>query len=248
MRKSLSASAVILTAFLGTNFGVQALDYDQDITAIFGSGNPQQGWTTYTDDMIQLGLRAKNRTDGTTPNDSAGTYSFPTGTAPASSRAIWNFEFSANVAVPDINGDIPSGPVISDYLYKLSVDLDPSAGTSFLEYNPFLVYTDNSFGDSSTAAGAGVEPGIIGNGLYPLSQNSQNITFLGGNPLLDATYDFIFGAYNYDGDLVGETKMTVVVGEGGARKVPDAGSTFAILGIGVAGLGILRRKFAAPIC
>lgn len=225
----------------------KALNYDQNITAIFGSGNPAQGWTTYSDDTLTLGLRAKNRTDGTTQNNGAGTYNFPTGTAPSSTRAIWNFEFSANVGGSSGGGDLPGGPVLSDYVYKLSVDLNPSAGTSYSEYNPFLVYTDNSFGDNSTASGGGVEPGIIGNGLYYLGQNSQNITFLGGNPLLDGTYDFKFGAYNYDGDLVGETRMTVVVGEGGARSVPDTGSTFALMGFSCIGMLGLRRKLASLI-
>ena len=85
MRKKKNLLAVS-TLVVSLTSSVQALEYNQDITAIFGSGNPDQGWTTFTQDSIQLGLRAKNRTDGTTPNDGAGTYSFPVGTAPASAK------------------------------------------------------------------------------------------------------------------------------------------------------------------
>ncbi len=225
-----------------------ALEYNQNIPAIFGTGgNPAQGWTTFTQDHIQLGLRAKNRTDGTTPNNGAGTYTFPVGTAPASTRAIWNFEFSANVdynpASPG-SGDAPVPPAtLADYTYLLSVDTDPSAGTSFLSYNPLVFHQDNSYGNNATLPGQGVEVGVLAGSAYSLAQNSQNITFFPflGNPLINGTYDFTFGIYE-GADLIGETKMTVVVGEGGTRNVPDAGSSVALLSLSLVGVGCMGRK------
>ena len=55
--------------------------YNVSITAIFGSGNPNGGWVSNTDNGIQLGLRAKGRNDtsyvNTTPNDGSGHVYFP---------------------------------------------------------------------------------------------------------------------------------------------------------------------------
>ena len=36
--------------------------------------------------------------------------------------------------------------------------------------------------------------------------------------------------------------MTVVVGDGGTKNVPDAGSTFALLGFSIFGIGLASRK------
>ncbi len=70
----------ILTLFVVT--AVVPSVWAVDITAIYGGGNPDGGWTADTDSGITLGLRAKGRNDtsfaGTTPNDGAGTYTFAT--------------------------------------------------------------------------------------------------------------------------------------------------------------------------
>jgi hypothetical protein len=249
-KRTLGMMASVVAA-LGVTSSASALDYNQNITAIFGSGNPDQGWTTFVQDNIQLGLRAKNRTDGTTPNDGAGTYSFPVGTAPASTRALWNFEFSANVnynpaPAASLVGDIQiPPPKLADYTYLLSVDTDPSGGTSFISYNPLVFHSDNSYGNNATLNGAGVEVGPLLGSAYSMAQNSQNITFFpfNGNPLISGTYDFAFGIYE-GASLIGETKMIVVVGDGGTKNVPDGGSSIALLSLGCIGFGLFRRKIA----
>jgi len=252
IKKLLATSA--LAAGLASS--AQALEYNQNITAIFGTGgNPDQGWTTFTQGNIQLGLRAKNRTDGTTPNNGAGTYSFATGTAPASTKALWNFEFSANVEYQGAPSSsrfsslLPTNPTLAQYAFLLSVDLDPSLGTLYFNYNPLLVpnpFNDNSYGNSGTLNGQGVEVGIAGNLAYSIAQNSQNITFApSGNPLINGTYDFKFGVYDTSG-LIGETKMRVVVGSGGA-KVPDAGSSVALLSLSLFGIGCAHRKLKKSV-
>src|SRR5688500_4035869 len=74
-----------------------ALSFDETITAIFGSGNPNTGWTTEQNaDGITLALRGKHRVTADTTNVE-GTYSFPTGLQePNNNRALWNWEFSIN--------------------------------------------------------------------------------------------------------------------------------------------------------
>src|SRR3954471_12033806 len=93
-----------------------AVLYNQNITAIYGSGNPNTGWTADTSNGIQLALRAKNRVDGSTTN-ATGVYSFPVGPAP---RGAWNYEFSINS--DPANGTTP----LSTYDYYISTDNDPS--------------------------------------------------------------------------------------------------------------------------
>src|SRR4051794_40053891 len=82
-----------------------AVLYNQNITAIFGGGNPDVGWAADTSNNIQLGLRAKVRADGNTTN-TMGVYSFPVGS--------WNYEFSINS--DEANGTDP----LTTYDYYLS--------------------------------------------------------------------------------------------------------------------------------
>lgn len=224
-----------MCALLLLNTNSHAIAYNDTITAIFGSGNPDTGWVSDTGNGVQVAIRAKNRTDGSTPNNGAGVYSFATGTAPASTRARWNWEFSANSDVLGTSGDS-----LLDYTWLLSVDTDPSAATSFTTFNPFAFYLDNELGNNSTANGAGViDPFNLG--LYNVGQNSQNITFAPWSldPNANATYDFVFAAY--DGTRqIASTEMQVVVGSGGTR-VPDNGSTFGMMAMMGALIPICRR-------
>jgi hypothetical protein len=217
-----------------------AVTYNDTITAIYGTGNPDTGWTSETANGITLALRGKNRDTGATPN-SLGVYTFATGLNIAGTRARWNYEFS-----------IDSGAsFLSAYDYYLSVDLDPSMGISFTTINPFAAFNDNSFGDSSTANGAGYEgPGATNAllaGSNMIAQNSQNIIFIGLDPFQNATYNYELYAVASGAGAAG-TRLTsvsasVVVGTGGA-PVPDSASTSVLIGLGLVGLiGVsLRRR------
>jgi len=206
------------------------------ITAIYGSGNPAEGWTDSVSGELQLALRAKNRTTGDASNVN-GVYTF--GSAPAP-RGLWNYEFS-------INSDISGGETkLTAYDYYLSIDTDPSQGVTALVVNPLTFWGDNSFGDNSTASGAGTEGlALLLAGSNNLVQNSQNITFI-GMPLVDnATYSFELFATEkgagINGGRLAEVDITVVVGAGGA-SVPDGGATAVMLGAGLMGLAALRRN------
>src|SRR5580765_2377013 len=70
-----------------------AIAFNQNIVAIFGSGNPDTGWTTDTSAAggIVLGLRGKERDTASTANAS-GVYSYATGVDPNNAaRARWNW-------------------------------------------------------------------------------------------------------------------------------------------------------------
>lgn len=225
MKKLLTA--IVLTALVPS---VWAVTYDDTITAIYGGGNPDTGWTSESGGGIELALRGKNRDTGATPNVN-GVYTFPTGFAVSNpARALWNYEFSINSGTP----------FLDYYDYFLSVDLDPTAGVSYVTFDPLASFADNSYGDAGTANGAGVEgtaAALAGSNF--IAQNSQNIVFLGLNPLLDATYNYELYAVakgaGVGGSKLADVGITVVVGQGGAG-VPDVGSTLPLLALGAAGL------------
>src|ERR1043165_8294800 len=123
-----------------------AVLYNQTITAIYGTGNPDTGWTADTRNGIQLALRAKNRVEGSTTN-ATGVYSFPVGSAP---RGAWNYEFS-------INSDVTGGTnPLSTYDYYISTDSDPSQCIRYTTVNALEYWNDSSYGNNTTANGAGV--------------------------------------------------------------------------------------------
>lgn len=217
-----------------------ATTYDQNITAIFGAGNPDTGWTVDSENGLTLGLRAKNRNDASTAN-TLGTYSFLN--APPT-RGLWNYEFSVNSGTAFLNS----------YDFYLAADQDSSQGISYSTVNALLHWNDNEYGNSSTLNGGGVA-GTAASlaGLNSIAQNSQNITFgdyPGGALPLEANATYSYNLYAVrSGDGVNGTRLanvdiTVVVGAGGAA-VPDSGSTLALLGGALAGIAGLRRKFLA---
>jgi len=219
---------------------VRADSYNQTITAIFGAGNPDGGWTADSGTGITLGLRGKNRDTGATTNAS-GVYTFATGFNSGGTRARWNYEFSINSGTA----------LLSNYDYFLGVDLDPSQGISYIYVDPFAAFNDNSFGNSGTLNGQGFEGPAAGNAALATSntivQNSQNIVFLGLNPLLNATYNYDLFAVakgtGVNGDHLADVGITVVVGNGG-NAVPDSGTSAILLGAGLVGFALVRRKLA----
>lgn len=227
------AVAVCSLAFLGTTAKGDGVDdlHDQNVTAIFGSGNPNTGWEVNYSNGLQLALRAKNRTTGATTNDGMGTYNMPVGTAPSSTRAAWNFEFS-------INSDVNANQLTLDnYSYKLYVDTDPSEGVNWIVIDPINMIFDNAYGNNSTPNGGGVEGDPTNAQFYNIAQNSENTTFAAfgaQDPNLDATYDFKLEAYNQAGTtLLGSVDMRVIVGEGGAAVPEPSSYALAFGGIGM---------------
>jgi hypothetical protein len=202
-----------------------SLSAQTTITSIFGSGNPDGGWTASTSGEIQLALRAKARNDtaiaGTTPNNGAGTYSFPVFQG---ARGPFKYEFSINADTNDANGVSP----LTTYDFYLSVDGDPDQCVDYTTVDPLAQWGDTSYGNNSTANGAGVEGTAAAlAGSNNIAQNSQNITF-GDYPAgafvapgpANATYSYelyaVADGAGPGGARLASVTITVVVGAGGA--------------------------------
>ncbi|MEO5718850.1 MAG: VPDSG-CTERM sorting domain-containing protein [Chthoniobacterales bacterium] len=215
-----------------------ALNYNQNVTAIFGTGNPDTGWTTDVSDNLQVALRAKNRTTGDTTNVN-GVYSYATGTV-SGGKAVWNFEFSVNSNFAGTGGNLAD----NSFQYVLFYDTDPSANDSLTSLNLSL-FPDNYYGDSSTANGAGISGSYALATSNSILQNSENFTFFPflGNPNVDGIYDYHLGVYSST-DLtfsnpLAFTSIRVIVG---APSVPDSGTTVALLGLSMIGLAVAGRR------
>src|SRR5687768_13908422 len=146
MKRKLTVIALITAAAMSS---WAAVAYDQNIIAIFGSGNPDTGWTTDTDNGIVLALRGKDRVTGSTANNSGVYGPYATGVvgSPPSVRATWNWEFSIN-----------SGQVnLSTYDYYVGIDTDRSQCINYTVVDAMTNWIDNSYGNNATANGQGVE-------------------------------------------------------------------------------------------
>jgi hypothetical protein len=144
----------------------------------------------------------------------------PTGLhAPSTTKALWNWEFSATT----------KAGTLTAYDYYIVMDYDPSTGESNVTVNALTFWSDNSYGDASTANGAGQEgPASTYAASSTVFQQSQNIGFyptLGYDPTIDATYTFSFYAVpagaGPNGARVATVGMTVVVGAGGPPAPDD---------------------------
>jgi hypothetical protein len=228
MKLRSTIGAIFAVAVITPQFTSAQVAYNANVTAIFGTGNPNTGWVTFTDagDDLQLSLRAKDRVSGATPNDGAGMYIFTSGVVPSTTRAKWNYEFSINADPLNL------GQTLNKLDYYLT--LTPPGGS------PMTVdaysFGDDSFGNNSTPNGGGTaNSGSLASSLN-IAQNSENITFapFSYNPFTQGIYAI---------DLYA---TTVGAGPGGTHiadanilvSVPEP-STAAFMGM--ATLGFITR-------
>lgn len=221
----------------------QFVDEDVEITAIYGSGNSADHWTSVFDSQngIELALRAKTRFVG--PIQPTGNvYTTQTGISDGA-NALWNFDFHISVF-----GDpqSSSGSPLDLFEYRISLDFDRSNTTNWLVTGDPLT-GDNYYGDISTPSGGGVERSA------PLPsdtivQNSQNYGFIQTalgplipteytfDPFQTGTYTIRLEAFNFgEDDPLASVEIEVVA-------VPEP-STMALLGVGsIACLLWLRRR------
>jgi hypothetical protein len=192
------------------------ISFNEDVTAIFGSGNGDGSWTVDQANGVELGLRAKQRFPAANifGSNGDGTYNQLAGNNGAG-RALWNFEWSINSG---------AGNALNSLTYLLKIDTDPTAGinftTSFNPIDPALHpsgYWDHSIGNSSTPNGAGTEANSIASYINLISDSNNNIAqnswYIGWyagpfDPNITGSYSFRLEAY--DGtDLLAATEITV---------------------------------------
>jgi hypothetical protein len=209
----LKNALLIVALIFATPCSIWADSYNQTITAIFGSGNPDTGWTTDSANGITLALRGKHRVTGSTTNTNGVYGPYTTGLVPPSNnRAFWNWEFSINSGAANLN---------ANYDYYVGIDTDPSECIDYTVVDALLSWNDNSYGNDATQNGQGSEgPSAVLAPSNNIAQQSQNLVFVGGNPSLDATYNYELyavakGAGPGGAKLV-SVAITVIVGTGGA--------------------------------
>ncbi len=182
--------------------------------------------TTALNGNLILGLSAQQRYFNPAVTDNgAGMFFAGTGQnnglgSSAYQGALWNFDFYIESKTStSFTYEIAYG-LVGGTIYSFNPELDtdaPHAGT--LQDSQNLMFS--TFG--------GAPNGFAG-------------TF---NPSADADYQFSLTAKSGQ-TLLGETHITVRVGNGSPfPSVPDAGSTSMMLGVALAGIAGLRRKFAA---
>jgi hypothetical protein len=213
-----------------------------EVTAIFGNSVTNQGWTANTTNGVELALRARLRLPvptNTVNTDGNGNYTHNTGAYTLygfTNLAEWNFDFSINSGTANVNA----------YTYVLGLDTSASQAAAYATIDPFTAFFDNSFGNSGTAQGAGVEaPDFAGQttlaGQNSVAQNSQNMGWLFPtfDPTVDGTYSLYLAAYNQAGNEVARTDITVIVGRGG--DVPEP-ATLGLVGLALVGAAAASRR------
>jgi hypothetical protein len=230
-----------------TVVSAQTINYDAGVTPINGSGNASTGWSQYTDTTLNysIGLMAEynypsypgNANSPANPNNGAGTYTFPAGLDPDSTyNSQWNYWFSINV---DPNNT--PGVTLANSGLSFFISVEAPGGSFGPEENILTYYSDNAYGNNSTAAGAGVD-GTAGTsaglqGEYNIAQNSENIAFGPTDASLSQVNEAgvwtIQVTADQGGTQVGQFDEEVQV-------VPEP-STYAMAGMGCLGLFGFKR-------
>ena len=238
---------LITMGFLFISISTNAVtQYDQNVTpdVIFGTGNPNGGFTTDRSNNIEVGLRLKIPFTTIINSNGDGTYSFSaaelaTGTPPG----VWNFEFTVNT-----HYNTPSGPNLNNFTYELGLDADPSLATNFLVFDPITPtaippFYDHSIGDNSTANGGGTEAGdaatyvslLLNNNVLQQSWRYGFFTALPPlntfDPSIPGTYAIYFLVRDMGGNVVGRSDIQVLID--GAHPVisPSAVPSLGLTGI-----------------
>jgi hypothetical protein len=173
----------------------------------YGAGNPVDDWNVVRHEgaQVELGLKIKHRGGDEYPEfaiapDGTASYLVLAGASPShAQRAEWNFDFAAT----DYSAD-------QDFIYTLELDVDPTAGESWVTLYSSAAPLDTDLGSGSTF------------------QNSSNIAFYrdmidmdpaaaGVQPyaLGDGRFNVRLSAFDAEtGVLIARNEVEVIVGDG----------------------------------
>lgn len=231
---TLVSAAMVFVAILTTPMATSAATIDPTYTyfgslsqATFGGTGIPNNAVAVTEvtsgnyDII-LGLTAHGRySNPPVQSDGAGNFYAVSGNdSPSTTYGRWNIGYYIDFNL-DLSDFSPAG-----YSVRLYYDKDLAANSDVTSYIQ-------------------LEPNIL-NGLSFDSQNSWNLgmtsVFPAGAfyPNYDGEYDFALVVLK-DGGEIGRSAITVHVNQTGTPPVPDAGSTAALLGGGIALLGFAAR-------
>lgn len=226
------AGAMAFVAAMGFAGAAQAqLQFDQDVTpdTIFGSGNSNGGFTTSTQNGVEIGLRAKIPFTGLLNSGGDGSYDYlisETYQGSASTPNAWSVDFTVNTDIT-LTGDDSSGPIVGDFTYEFGVDSDPGPGAIFFKYDPFILplgFFDHAFGNNLTANGAGVlavdavtYAALVANNN--VVQQSWRYAWTGApgyNPNIPGNYRVYLQARNSNGAIVARSDIQVLIEDAAA--------------------------------
>lgn len=237
-----NARADVFNTTLASPNGLAATDWSGGNPSWYNGGgpNPQGGWTTNTQNGIEVGLRAKYR-GGPEINTPSDDYVVLPGSGPNPAYALWNYEFSIDLR-PGGTGNL----LLRDIVAWLTVTVRDSTNTIIATgtVNPATHWGDSAGFGSTGPTLANKNTAAATRGDWSL-QNSQNLGF-GDSPLAGiAGYNFNpNAAYTYDFSLrvgAGDTRslvstdMEVVV-------TPEPTSIILLASVMIGVLVLIRRR------